>query len=87
MSITYMVLSGSSQWLIGPNVTCVYDIVHVNGNKLLCPEQNEARDSFELINKATLRYFPISCFPCLRLNVSALTNNNALAVRLLSEMN
>lgn len=86
VSITHLVLSRSSRSAISQDGTRVCDIVHINRNKLLCLEWNGSRDSLELVDTAIHSSLPNSCFSCLRSNVSALINNNAMALCMLSEM-
>ena len=41
ISIRHLIIDGSSQWLIGRNVTKHCNIVHINENKLVLPDQND----------------------------------------------
>lgn len=63
IDITHIVLRGSSQWIVGRNVTRKADIQHINGNALVfCVGELDERDSIKLFNDKFLSYIPMDRF-------------------------
>lgn len=73
-----LVLSGSLQWIIGRSVSRVCEIFHVNGNKLLFPENNGVRDSLPLIENNKQSFLPLSCFPKMQCGIPSLCGDGAM---------
>lgn len=79
--ITHLVLSGSSQWIIGRNVTRMCKIDHLERNALLFYNGNEM-DAIKLIDFEFLSYIPLhSFFACDSNNTISCLNANALSQR------
>lgn len=62
VDICYLVLDGSSQWVIGRNVTSPCDIIHGQYNALLLYSNSSAADTFSLIDHEFHCFVPLSQF-------------------------
>lgn len=79
VSIKLLVLSRSLQCGIGRNVILVCDIVHVDGNKLLCPKCNGVKDPLLRLDSTKHSFLPLSCFSFPRCCIRALLEDGAVA--------
>lgn len=61
--IRHLIVDGSSQWVIGRNVTRESDILHYDGSRVLFPPVNGDRDSMLLIDDGLHSYLDLSRFP------------------------
>ena len=82
VSIRHLVLDGSSQWVIGKNVTQHANILHMAENALQF-ECNGVMDKFTLMTHKFLSYIPLAAFVKAPVASSALTclNGNATTHR------
>jgi len=62
--IRHLVIDGSSQWLIGRNVTKLCDIIHQNENVLKLPPENDTKksDTIKMIDHGFHSYLPWDIF-------------------------
>lgn len=66
VQIRYVVVKGSSQWVIGPSITRICDIIHSSGNKLVLPSSTEMEPDFlPLVEYERHTYLPLSALPSL----------------------
>lgn len=75
--VRHLILEGSSQWVIGRNVTSQCDIVHVNGNMLSVPTSDSTRLHITMTDHNFHSYIPYNEF-C-RINSLAISANLASA--------
>lgn len=59
ISICHLVIHGSSGWVVGPNITRLYTIEHIDSNALILP--SESFDRISLIDVAFHSYLSIRC--------------------------
>lgn len=57
--IRHLIIDGSSQWVVGRNVTKYCNIVHIGGNKIVLPDTN---DSITLTNVQYHSHIPYCAF-------------------------
>lgn len=82
--ITHIVLSGSSQWIVGRNVTGKADIMHIDRDALVfCTDESREKDSITLINDGFPSYIPIDRFTQIR-NESSLSALSSMPVQNMS---
>ena len=65
VEINHLIISGSSQWVIGRNVTRACDIVHIGGNRLNLPSADggtENADTISLVDSDMHSYMPYDIF-------------------------
>lgn len=83
VQVRHLVLDGSSQWVIGRNVTHQSDIVHVDGNLLSIPKPHNNRITVSMIDHDLHSYIPFASF--MRAAPSVLTANLSLSNALQSK--
>ncbi len=60
VNIRHLVIEGSSQWVIGPNVTKMCDILHIGKNVLQLPAyENSAQATITLVDHDMHSYVPV----------------------------
>ena len=66
VAIRHLVISGTSQWVIGRNVTRSCDINHIGGNKLVLPDHDDSaqHDSLSMVDSDFHSYIPYERFLC-----------------------
>jgi len=60
--IRHLIIEGSSQWVVGRNVTRYCNIIHIGENKLCLPPSEVGNDSISLVNEDLHCYIPSKAF-------------------------
>lgn len=63
ISITHLVLDGSSQWVIGRNVTRNCDLIHDGCHEIRLPITSGSWEALPQIDYNNHSHLPLSCFP------------------------
>lgn len=62
VSICHIVVAGSSQWVVGRNVTRLYNHLNINNNRLQLPLMEGSHKYISLIYNETHRFITHNCF-------------------------